>query len=67
MSTSPLPWPAWPSPASKLAPLALTGMYSVVPATISLLSMLPACIQGGAELYLPADSGGAMPMLPKKG
>ena len=26
MSTSPLPWPAWPSPTSKRAPLALTGM-----------------------------------------
>ena len=26
MSTSPLPWPAWPSPTSKLAPLELTGM-----------------------------------------
>ena len=49
------------------APLALTGMKSVVPATISLLSMFPACIQGGAELYLPAPPGGAMPMLPKKG
>jgi hypothetical protein len=25
MSTSPLPWPAWPSPASKRAPSAWTG------------------------------------------
>ena len=41
-------------------------MKSVVPATSSLLSMLPACIQGGALLSLPAD-GGATPMLPKKG
>ena len=38
----------------------------MVPATSSLLSMLPPCIQGGAESYLPPD-GGAMPMLPKKG
>ena len=29
--------------------------------------MLPPCIQGGAEFHLPADSGGATPMEPKKG
>ena len=39
----------------------------VEPATSSLLSMLPPWIQGGAEFHLPADSGGAMPMEPKKG
>ena len=29
--------------------------------------MLPPCIHGGAEFHLPADSGGATPMEPKKG
>src|SRR5271168_174581 len=42
-------------------------MYSVVPATRSLLSRFPAMIQGGALLKRPALSGGASPMLPKKG
>jgi len=29
--------------------------------------MLPPCIHGGALLILPDTSGGATPMLPKKG
>src|SRR5260370_14405279 len=37
MSLSPLPCPACPSPTSNSAPAACTGMYSVVPATRSLL------------------------------
>ena len=67
MSTSPFPWPACPSPTSNSAPRANTGMKSVVPATSSLLSRLPACIHGGALLTRPEASGGATPMLPKKG
>ena len=67
MSTSPLPWPAWPSPASNSAPGTWTGMKSVVPATRSLLSRLPAWMPGGPLLMRPAASGGATPMLPKNG
>src|ERR1022692_980255 len=42
-------------------------MKSVVPATNSLLSMLPAWNQGGTLLIRPRLSGGATPMLPKNG
>src|SRR5438552_3683799 len=41
--------------------------YRVVPATRSLLSRFPPIIHGGALLKRPAPSGGASPMLPKKG
>ena len=67
MSTSPSPWPAWPSPKASSAPRTCTGMKSVVPATSSLLSRLPACTPGGALLTRPMATGGATPMLPKKG
>src|SRR6185437_10200098 len=67
MSTSPFPWPTWPSPTSNNAPGAKTGRYSVAPATSSLLSILPACRLGGALSMRPNSGGGATPMLPKKG
>src|SRR5579863_3184713 len=67
MSTSPLPCPAWPSPTSNSAPRACTGIKSLVPATSSLLSRLPAWNHGGPLLMRPSASGGATPMLPKNG
>ena len=42
-------------------------MNSLVPATRSLLSRLPAWFPGGLLLMRPADAGGATPMLPKNG
>src|SRR5437868_6599136 len=59
--------PLLPSTSSKRAPEACTGRYRVVPATRSLLSRFPPIIHGGALLKRPALSGGASPMLPKKG
>ena len=56
MSTSPLPWPAWPSPISKQRALRVDGDESVVPATSSLLSRLPAWIPGGALFSRPIDA-----------
>ncbi len=42
-------------------------MYSVLPATSSLLSRLPACRPGGLLLTRPSSGAGATPMLPKNG
>src|SRR3989442_147740 len=42
-------------------------MYSVVPATRSLLSRLPAWVPGGVLLTRPISGAGATPMLPKNG
>ena len=42
-------------------------MKSVVPATSSLLSRLPACVLGGLLLTRPTSRAGATPMLPKNG
>ena len=42
-------------------------MKSVLPATSSLLSMLPACLPGGLLLTRPSSGAGATPMLPKNG
>ena len=42
-------------------------MYSVVPATSSRLSRLPACRAGGLLLTRPSSGAGATPMLPKNG
>ena len=42
-------------------------MNSVVPATSSLLSRFPACVDGGLLLTRPTLGAGATPMLPKNG
>jgi hypothetical protein len=42
-------------------------MKRVVPATRSLLSMLPAWTPGGPLLMRPIDESGASPMMPKNG
>ena len=67
ISTSPFPCAAWPSPISNKAPFTNTGIKSLLPATNSLLSKLPAFFHGGALFHLPTSFAGATPMLPKKG
>ena len=65
--TSPSPCAPCPSPTENSAPSVKMGRYKVVPATSSLLSILPPLRRGGGVGIRPQEAGGATAMTPKNG